>query len=100
MLKSKKKGAAPAAPVQYRAHWLVRLLDRLRNKAGWSQRELSRQVGMSGGWWVQISGFGKLRGLETLERALGLLGWELVARPRKGTEFADIGESEVRDDDN
>lgn len=84
-----KKTTKP--PVQVSAHWLVQLVDQLRRRASVSHRALSRMVGMSGGWWVQISGYGKLRGLLPLEKALRAFGWELVARrvDADGVELSD-----------
>lgn len=81
-------------PAQVRAHWLVQLVDQLRRRADVSHRGLSRLVGMSGGWWVQISGYGKLRGLLPLEKALRAFGWELVAR-RIDTNGIELGDGRV-----
>lgn len=67
------------APVQIGPHWLVALLEKLRTKHGVSQREMSAKCGMSPGWWMQVAGYGRIRGLAPLERALAIFGYELKA---------------------
>ena len=71
-------------PVSMAAHWLVQRIEKERRKAGISQRGLSEACGMSPGWWIQTIGFGRIRGLDALERALHIFGLRLEVREDKG----------------